>query len=65
MAAEQQLVPYKPAGRDYVCALCERKIPDGAHVNHGQQDGHITWVQAVDTEAPPNVLHECGEVPGG
>lgn len=65
MAEEQQLVPFRAVGRDYVCVRCEQKIPDGAHVHHGQEHGQVTWVKAVDTEDPPNVLHECGEVPGG
>lgn len=61
--AEEQLSPYRAAGADYGCNGCGAVIPEGAHVHHGQSDGELTWVQALNADG--EILHECGEVPGG
>jgi hypothetical protein len=60
---EPQLVPYTNAGRDYLCGRCSHVLPEGAHITHGQADGQLTWVRAANGDG--DVVHECGEVPGG
>lgn len=57
------LYPVVSEGRDYLCARCGDVLPEGAHVSHGEQDGEIAWVTALNGDG--DRIHACGEVPGG
>jgi hypothetical protein len=57
-------MPYRAAGREYVCALDGGTIPDGATVLASYDDADkLIGVRAEDADG--QVLHRCGKpLPG-